>query len=103
MRYAEEEDGFVLPERYRPSDEKPHRSPYGRNGQEGQSESVGRENGDLNRDSSQTLGNPDVDAEGDGDGQDQGESPGVMKDSIIVTWYGDDDPANPQCWCVLDL
>jgi DHA1 family multidrug resistance protein-like MFS transporter len=67
LRYQEEIEGFVVPERYLPRDARGLDTP------------------------SSTITNTTAVA-GEGDGEKGKE--------VVVDWYGDDDPENPQNWYV---
>jgi DHA1 family multidrug resistance protein-like MFS transporter len=70
FRYQEEIEGFVVPERYLPQDARGLDTP------------------------SSTITNTTAVA------GDNGEGDGEKGKEVVVDWYGDDDPENPQNWYV---
>jgi DHA1 family multidrug resistance protein-like MFS transporter len=104
--YPEEKDGFDLPEKYRVQKDKPSRF-----GEEQAREEGGGERERERRESDETAvgqsrSNEDQSSNGkdiegkDGkekDGKD-GEGKDGKDDTIMVDWYSDDDPENPQNW-----
>jgi DHA1 family multidrug resistance protein-like MFS transporter len=76
FRYQEEIEGFIVPERYRLGAQVPHG-----NGLD-----------------TRTSTNTNTTAVGQGGAGLEGKEEGEM---VVVDWYGDDDPENPQNWYVL--
>jgi DHA1 family multidrug resistance protein-like MFS transporter len=70
LRYQEEIEGFVVPQRYLPRDARGLDTP------------------------SSTITNTTTVAGDNGDGD------GEKGKEVVVDWYGDDDPENPQNWYV---
>jgi DHA1 family multidrug resistance protein-like MFS transporter len=83
LKYAEERPGFELPDKQKPTRSRSGGRP-GAGGERGSEETVTGSREDESE---------DQESEGQGEGKDS--------DSIIVGWYGDDDPENPQNWWVL--
>ena len=98
--YPEERDGFELPEKYKQEKDKPSR--FGR--EEAQEEGNGNEEGRAS-DSAETVVGDDQSRSGDNnDNNNNGEKKGEKKDdTIMVDWYSEDDPENPQNWYVPPL
>jgi len=92
--YPEEQDDFVIPERYRKAGEKSQR-PERTESRSSASTLVEEENNDQDQRSS--------DIENQGENQQQGKEKKKEKkpeeeDPNIVTWYSENDAANPQNW-----
>jgi len=99
--YPEERDGFELPEKYKQEKDKPSR--FGR--EEAQEEGNGTGEGRAS-DSAETVVGDDQSRSGDNnnDNNNNGEKKGEKKDdTIMVDWYSEDDPENPQNWYVPPL
>jgi DHA1 family multidrug resistance protein-like MFS transporter len=92
LKYAEERPGFELPDKYKPGYSEKKQKPT-------RSRSGGRPGAGGERGSEETVTGSREDESEDQESEGQGE--GKDSDSIIVGWYGDDDPENPQNWWVL--
>jgi DHA1 family multidrug resistance protein-like MFS transporter len=89
--YPEERDGFDLPEKYRSEKDKPSR--FGR--EERQDEGDRRAS-----DSAETVvAQRSNDQSGEGKKNEKKNKDGE-DDHIMVDWYSEDDPENPQNWYV---
>ena len=87
LKYEEEKDGFIVPERYQRREEK--KSRFGL-----------RDGGHLGRQLSQNPQHSDdtIVNGNDGDGEAMDQSEDEKENHNIVTWYSEDDEANPQNW-----
>jgi DHA1 family multidrug resistance protein-like MFS transporter len=106
--YPEEKDGFDLPEKYRVQKDKPSRFGEEQEREEG-GERERRESDETavgqstSRNEDQSKNGKAGEKEGkDGkDGEKDGKDGKEKDETIMVDWYSDDDPENPQNWYVL--
>jgi DHA1 family multidrug resistance protein-like MFS transporter len=113
--YPEEKDGFDLPEKYKVQKDKPSRFGEEQEREEGGGERERRESDETAVGQSTSRSNEDQDQSRNGKDQNQkdgkekdgkegkdGEKEGKdgKDDTIMVDWYSDDDPENPQNWYV---
>ena len=102
--YPEEKDGFELPEKYKQQKDKPSRFGEEQEQQEGQGGGRGeRRESDETVVGSRSRSNEEQNKEKkDGDKKDgEGKKEGEKDDTIMVEWYSEDDPENPQNWYVV--
>jgi len=89
LKYEEEKEDFVLPERYRPQEKKRSRS--------GLRDTVpvrDEERDDRNPSASEDTVVVEDGGRGEAAGEGQRGGEAEKEDGNIVTWYGDDDPAS---------
>lgn len=100
--YPEEKDGFELPEKYKQQKDKPSRFGEEQEQQEGQGGGRGeRRESDETVVGSRSRSNEEQSKGKDGEKKDgEGKKDGEKDDTIMVDWYSEDDPENPQNWYV---
>jgi DHA1 family multidrug resistance protein-like MFS transporter len=108
--YPEEKDGFDLPEKYKVQKDKPSRFGEEQEREEGggERERERRESDETavgqsrsNEDQSKNAKAEEKDGKNGKDGEKDGkDGDGKKDDTIMVDWYSDDDPENPQNWYV---
>lgn len=102
--YPEERPGFELPEKYRQQSnkEKPSRFQNEQNEQNSSNDIQMAQDIDRprqpSRNSDETVVGRQSESDGQGKEKEKGKDGKKGDDTIVVDWYGDDDPENPQNW-----
>lgn len=99
--YPEERPGFQVPEKYRqrPQKEKPSRF----QDEIRTAQDLDRPQQDSRSSDETVVGDQEPEASGSGAASGEGQKDaegkeGKKDDTIVVGWYGEDDPENPQNW-----